>query len=561
MKELSSGLIQASELRSNSNSYVPIPKLTVTSNRIPQSMVESNQTYAKTLEEHAALVKAAPTTPLDMPPANELQASQRSVSISLVYPRFLEAISKSLLSRMAKTGKWLPLGTSSFVGPLTSVNHDSGTVEYEVLHKPLLYSLHIELLPSGSLVIAGSPDLRYQMCRICDMIESEPTRFGATIGNDIILAPSGGICSFDREMRVKASIDISTPPAQHDELSKNPVLEKVKRPDKRASVIHHLIQQGIKVPRGDRWIPLRAERYVNQSGHDIGISNTVKSEYETIMWPASLCFIRDDKLVVEDVDVACLRKLSEETSLDPLAYVEAWKKARPAREEATKAALERRKKEEELEARLVEEARYLDEQDSRFESNRRVNQYLSTQDASRIYPTPPDGLRSDPLGSSDNHEHQVTHAAPDDSGTLNSGDDEVAKGETRLSASPSFVSSTRYNQATDDDLFGEIDTGLFATSGLTDADFSFFDEPSEDDGNDRDTCSDVGKSKPTDEMNQETLLTAVACSFDSSPRAAADDLLNKPDRFPDLLGVGTRVGSCQLGDSELKQSLLQTLLT
>jgi len=547
-EEVGSGLLQPSELRSNLRSDISAPKSMITSNRLVHPSIDSYPMHGNAFGEYTALGKKALFSPLDVPMTNPVQASQQFNSISLIYLRFLEAVSRSILFQAGVSGKWLPIGSHSFIGPIPSAKSESqarGFGIQEAVHGLTLFLLHIELLPSGSLIVAGTPTLGSQLRRIYNEVETGSGSIGVIVGSDIILVPSGDIYTYDGEADLQSSIRISTQPAQqYPALVSGAIYEA----DMRASIIHHLIQQGIDVPQGDKWIRLRAKGSRSVFAHGDGARSHFKPESERVLWPASLCFVTSNKAPVEDYDTTCIGKLAKEMSLDPLAHAEAWYRAKYAREESTKAALEKKIKDSELEARLAYEARSPDVQDTHSDSDTRVTQYLSTQEASRIYPTPPDGLRAEVVGPLGTHEPQTTSGGPDDNDGLHSGNDGSALGETQFPASPGFVaSSTRYNQATDDDLFGDLETGLFATSGLTEADFSFFDEPSEDDGNEPGTVSPSVRSKPILGINEETASQAAASSCLKTTEAAAENLPDKRKQDRETVAVSSTSGHDRQG--------------
>lgn len=539
VEEIGSGVLQPSELRSNLRLDISAPKSMILSNRLVHPSLDSYPMYANAFGEYTPLGKTALFSPLDMPTTNLVHANHQSNSISLIYLRFLEAVSRSILFQAAVSGKWLPIGSHTFSGPIPSTKSESqarGFGIQEALHGLTIFVLHIELLPSGSLIAAGTPTVGSQLRRIYNKVETGSGSIDIIAGSDIILAPSGHIYTYDGEVDLQSSIRISSQPAQQYPASVPGAIDEA---GMRASIIHHLIQQGIDVPKGDKWVRLRAKR---------SPSVIAQSEPERALWPASLCFVTSNKAPLEDYDTKCLDKLAKEMSLDPLAHAEAWYRAKYVREETIKAALEKKMKDGALEARLSDEARSPDMQDTHSDSDTHITQYLSTQEASRIYPTPPDGLRAEAIGPLGTHEPQTTSGDPDDNDGLHPGTDGPALAETQFPASPGFVvSSTRYNQATDDDLFGDLETGLFVTSGLTEADFSFFDEPSEDDGNEPGTVPPLVRSKPILGINEETASQSAASGCPKITEAATEVLPDKRKKDRETVAASSISGHDRQG--------------
>ncbi|KAL8801668.1 MAG: hypothetical protein Q9182_004305 [Xanthomendoza sp. 2 TL-2023] len=105
-----------------------------------------------------------------------------------------------------------------------------------------------------------------------------------------------------------------------------------------------------------------------------------------------------------------------------------------------------------------------------------TNHYLSAQEACGIYPTPPDGLTSHAASSVT---AQDTPAASNlevypDLTTVN----EIPEVHIPDVDSPQeTISRGRFMKDEGQDLFGDMDTDMFDTNVLTEADFNFFDEP------------------------------------------------------------------------------------
>ena len=561
-KEMSSGLLRPSEMGSTLGSEdVSMAKPISVPNGIPQPLVDSTSQTAKTYGDLASIGRDNPAELPHVLPKNGLQANRSLADYLLIYQNFLEAVSKSLSFKIAKSGKWLPLGSRSFIGPFSSPNDQidaGGDRPYEVSHGLLRFSLLIELLPSGSLIIAGSPTLSRGLRKVCDVFDGESGNISTDVGVDVILAPSGDMYSYHGDVDTPTSLSLSTQMAPYGRVGQKLVPGKHNEGHLKALIISNLIEQGVKISPYERWIYLRPKEFTNRAGYDLGPRLLCESGSEFILWPASLCFLEGKKPSVEDVDMSCLHKLSQKTALHPLAYAEAWSRAKSAREEALKAALDKKLKEKELEARPAEELRSCDDQDTPRQSDTRVNQYLSTQDASQIYPTPPDGLRSELLGPSDTNNYQASRVGLEGNIRSTSGDDGEVPEDIQLPASPGFVvSSAHYEEATDDDLFGEIDTGLFATSGLTDADFSFFDERSEDEGIAENNNLHAEECKPPGAIEEKYNPQAIESGFHSPTEGVAVNLPYERLQNEEQFGFGSTTEDPQ-GDKILPQSLGQS---
>ena len=168
-----------------------------------------------------------------------------------------------------------------------------------------------------------------------------------------------------------------------------------------------------------------------------------------------------------------------DASVDPLEKVESWFLGKAARMEASRIRLQ----EENKEAQALKDVEDTDDEDSSSPFEMPVDQGISPQDVSGIYPTPPDGLPPALLGSSN-------------SNNLRPGDYDDEEKELH----PSDETRGDYDGQENDDLFGDIDIDMFASNGLTEADFSFFDEPGMIDEDLRET----GQVMALDDTNETT---------------------------------------------------------
>ncbi|KAL8905345.1 MAG: hypothetical protein Q9207_002693 [Kuettlingeria erythrocarpa] len=193
-----------------------------------------------------------------------------------------------------------------------------------------------------------------------------------------------------------------------------------------------------------------------------------------IWWPIHLCFVLYPANYPGLADV--LEAVANDSFVDPLSEAENWFLGRGAREAAIAA---QRKAEEEgrlREKHLAEasvEAQDDDDETSMSHAGR-TEQYLSAQEASGIYPTPPDGLAFNTQGP-------FTTQNPADAplvGThlLNSDASENIQGST-IASPVTNVAETHLGKVETQGLFEDMDTDMFDANGLTEADLNFFDEP------------------------------------------------------------------------------------
>lgn len=222
----------------------------------------------------------------------------------------------------------------------------------------------------------------------------------------------------------------------------------------KVAVADRLAQLNLMTLKTEPWLRLRLLQH---------------GDHESIVWPASLCLksIRGRGVSKSAHTLAGI--VNEDASADPLVRAENWYAARMDR--ASILATMRKKK---------ELATSLQSQDSESEDdaiplndiglndNRTI-----TQDMTGVYPTPPDGPPFNAYTSSAVPQ-QGTHASAENTSVLSA---------NVLSMSPLASSAVLehepalYEESREGSLFGDMDTDLFASNGLTEADFNFFDEP------------------------------------------------------------------------------------
>jgi mediator of RNA polymerase II transcription subunit 13 len=99
-------------------------------------------------------------------------------------------------------------------------------------------------------------------------------------------------------------------------------------------------------------------------------------------------------------------------------------------------------------------------------------QYPDLQTTNLVYPTPPDGAAA--IGMN----HPIpSDAFPDDVDFLSPAAAQDKNIPNTEASSNAPIGTGKYDASDDDDLFGEMNDRDFGSKGITDADFSFFDDP------------------------------------------------------------------------------------
>ena len=341
---------------------------------------------------------------------------------------FIESVSLSILSSFGSDGRWLRLGVNWCVGPIHRQDDECETLESDFSPSDLsLLSIELCWCSSGSLIMTGykAPTLNLAPVSRNRMVR-EPTL--PLSGATVIVAPSGE----------SATVVGRAPNGYH----------KMRR-----SITNRLQYQNIKIRPQSEWLKLQ-------------VLSEDSDEVLLIIWPAHLCFFSPSH-PREDLQEDSLRHVdSVQRWVDPLELAERWYNGRAARAEALKV---KRKANEKLVEVLKEYHESDDEEMSAYVEGI-PNGRLNLQDMSGVYPTPPDGA---PPGTQEQNNRLET-------GEMTSITANSIQGPSPLAASPMFNETPSFNNDGDRDLFGEIDSEIFAANGLTEDDFNFFDEPSPD---------------------------------------------------------------------------------
>ena len=221
----------------------------------------------------------------------------------------------------------------------------------------------------------------------------------------------------------------------------------------RRSIAARLQHQNIKITSQTEWLKLQ-------------VLSEDLDELLLIIWPAHLCFSNPNQLRVDLQKNSLSNVDSVQRWVDPLELAERWYNGRAARADA----LEAKRKANEKLVEVVKQDHESDDEGMSVYVEGISNGRLNLQDMSGVYPTPPDGA---PPGAQEQNSRLET-------GEMASIAANSIQGPSPLATSPIFNETPSFNNDGDGDLFGEIDSEMFAANGLTEDDFNFFDEPSAD---------------------------------------------------------------------------------
>lgn len=444
--------MHSGDLNAAINAGAPAPPLAK-----PARSTLSTATAIKELNAHAHGSNASSKihTSIDDPGHKRREASgaTQDHSVSEIYSKIVSAVSYSLSHALGKGQGWIQVGSNACIDARTlrdDVFEDSGS--NPSLATTLKLTLDVKWLSSGILLITYFLVRMPRLRRLSTMFSNDAHSIQVAIGSPLLLSPSGTRCQY-HGLETLPNSDVQRKPPMQAKAS-------MLSPD--------LNYQSTRNVQDTMWVHVQMRR-----GSNVALSPPIS------LWPADLCFCEDAMTPFSSEDGTPLKRSIVDCSIDPLEKAESWFLGKAARKEA----LEARVQEKSQRNQVTEDSQDTDDEDvlSIFEIP--MDQGITPQDVSGIYPTPPDGVPPALLVSSNPNNLQFDEY--DDEGKELGPSDE-ARGD--------------YEGQENDDLFGDMDIEMFASNGLTEADFSFFDDP----GMIHEDLQETGQTMTLDDTNETT---------------------------------------------------------
>lgn len=379
--------------------------------------------------------------------------------LMLVHRAFITSLMSSILYSIVKDGDWLEFGNDSCLRvseDLTSIMmpDSAGPQELTITVEQLI--LDVRWSPAG-IVTLGCRSTRLpgfsQLSKVLDHGSAVDRGF-PEVGDHVFISPFGTHCRvLGTEKQVSGAL-------------------KADGRDRRFTKAW-LDSRGLGSKADSEWIYLQV--------YDQTVSSEVSRDPRDacqIWWPAQLSFIKH-AFIDRDTKTA-MDRIVDESFVDPLEKAERWFLGRAGRQQITESR-KRESDESKLQGSLSSDLEDNETDEFTDDCVARTDQYLNAQEASSIYPTPPDGLVFHTQSSIASHDTpgastSEVHATP-----------AIINGTTGVQISsldPTGIAipGGQLTKNESQDLFENMDTGMFDTNGLTEADFNFFDEPDVEEG-------------------------------------------------------------------------------
>ena len=369
---------------------------------------------------------------------DNISDSRHDLAVTQLYTRIVTAISRSLCRPLVDHKHFVQVGSSTYLEARTLGDRiiEDLRLSWASATTSTL-SLDVRWLPTETLLISYSRKYLRRLSQTSHLLAHCEKKLARD--TPLLLSPSGTTARFC------GIEDVS----KKDQLSSSKI-------DIESMVSARLAQAGIVVPRDTQWVRVLVEHTSYEDGRQLADH---PGHPVVTLWPAHLCLCEDAMAAADDQESGTLKSSGDNGTMDALATVETWYLGKGSRT----MALESRRQRDELDAQQVEVSHASDDEDNLSDPGVDVSHYYTApQDVSGIYPTPPDGIPTNPVYSSPNNN-------PLSAGLEN---------EEHRGATPGAIGRP-FNEQGNEDLFGEMDIDMFATNGLTEADFSFFDEPND----------------------------------------------------------------------------------
>jgi mediator of RNA polymerase II transcription subunit 13 len=322
----------------------------------------------------------------------------------------------------------------------------------------------------GTITVSTQTISQPGIMRLCNSRDDSTAKPTARVGTDVWLCPNGTIARF-----VAPSVELSTVSTPAHSAQGN---LSAKQTQWKLDVVQWLRNFGMHVESVDEepWVEVEVWEpfFARLAGEAWRQNDDSQSTLplKRMLWPARFCFKRASSSKSSRAQFPLLD--------DPLDFAEQWSTitsslkidhvVNPAQN--TPIAQEAPHRDHELPPSPKVEST------ETIESLSRIAQYPDLQTANLVYPTPPDGAAATGLNNPNPPE-----VFADDS---DFGHSRVQQNSRRIapgSQSPPIqsdgvdVGTGRYDESDEEDLFGEMNERDFGSKGITDADFSFFDDP------------------------------------------------------------------------------------
>ncbi|KAI2726158.1 hypothetical protein CBS147332_3045 [Penicillium roqueforti] len=452
------------------------------------------------------------TQPAAQPRPHQSQPTSRRQdgysSSAAIYASFVSAVTGSISLQLIRRHGALPLGSRTLFTAIEKSGYESPHINNEsILSTSCLTTLNVQLTISGTITVSAQTVSQTGITRLCSPRDDISKITDVQPGIDLWLCPSGTIARL-----VTANIDSPTVPSLGHPTPGN---LSAKRIQWKLDVVQWLRNFGLHVDSIDEepWVEVEVWEpfFARLAGEAWRQSDDSQSALplKRMLWPARFCFRRASS--------SNFSSDAQSSLLDePLDFAEQWSTMASSLKlnhishiaQNTPTTQDSRPKDQEMASPPKAEPL------ETIESLSRIAQYPDLQTMNLVYPTPPDGAAAvglnnpnPPEAFADDSDFGLPHATQRNSRRNVPGSD-----ISPVQNSGVGIGTGRYDASDEEDLFGEMNERDFGSKGITDADFSFFDDPDfdgmEGDSRVEDADEAVEAPRPQSESEAEAMVDA-----------------------------------------------------
>jgi mediator of RNA polymerase II transcription subunit 13 len=419
---------------------------------------------------------SAPGSKLNEDKESQIEQTERED----VYASLIHAITSSISLRLSRTKGFTPLNARDLVLSRPSVSGGFDEEMDDSRRKPSLVasilSLQVELAATGFLVISYNLSSQPRLGFLAADISLEEIVSLSQRNLNLWLAPFGRAARMTGNPPAAAYAPGSkqvSPTISHGLEARRDA--EVRQGVLKSYILRRLENHGLNVTemQDGTWVEVETLTF-----------RTSPPKIQKILWPACLCIFRD-ATSTETIE-AELKKWFSSDSGDFLGFAQDWLASAGSRDKI-KRTLTVVAAQTAAETRTERAPRNHDHTDS-IEGFARTPNYLDLPPGNTIYPTPPDGVQpqrlharffNDGAVETPAEAEEVSSIRNDVAVTSMNGDtsmDLLDDNNILMTRNNSVMATGLYDASDTEDFFGEMDGDQFDAKGLTEADFSFFDD-------------------------------------------------------------------------------------
>jgi mediator of RNA polymerase II transcription subunit 13 len=393
-----------------------------------------------------------------------------------IHEMAVSAVLSSLAAFLCSICGYLQLNARTLLAPSNLNLQDSlDDVDMAAKRWTELVSLDISITSCGIVFLRAVPKACAGLLCLSTLDQNAARNFHSSPDPPLWLAPSGCPALF----LGLEEIHINDATAETPATILSPRVSVLAGQSWKDRCINWLLRYGVNSRKLETCSWCRVQ--IQSSSLPVSTSFNTDIQLTEMLWPTFLCFYRP--LAGVTTSGRNLPSSINKTKQDPLVFAEQWATGNDGRNSTI---MQRQKDREMVESTLKDQV----ESEARTASSIAFSPVAlrRTSIAGVMYPTPPDGIQHnigatptfDGVASTPGNPNQYAPAQSQDTANAVKEESELKDPNLwgpNMTRKESAVSATAFQPDANDDFFDDIDGDLFGEHNVTDADFSFFDEP------------------------------------------------------------------------------------